>query len=114
MNVNIDYYVADRRPNGRRYYRRRGPPRQPRQTQQDSQGEDKTEGTEGGQNMEHITNFIKCVSSSSGEGEGEQVDRRRSRGPPRRRFRRYRRGPRRNEEVCFGYYNVFELYKDVV
>ncbi len=37
--------LADRR--NRRFYRRRGPPRQPRQTQQDSQGEDKTEGTEG-------------------------------------------------------------------
>lgn len=39
--------AADRRPNGRRFYYRRGPPRQRRQTQQDSQGEDKTEGTEG-------------------------------------------------------------------
>ena len=38
---------------------------------------------------------------SKGEGSGEQVDRRRPRGPPRRRFRRFRRGPPRktDEEV---------------
>ena len=45
--------VADRR--NRRFYRRRGPPRQPRPTQQDSQGEDKTEGTEG-----VMLNFLFC------------------------------------------------------
>lgn len=75
-------YAPDRRPNGRRpYYRgRRAPLRRPRLPPQDSQGEDKTEGTEG-------------------EGEGEPVDRRRRRGPPRnkRRFG-YRRGPPRNDE----------------
>lgn len=70
-------YAPDRRSN-RRFYRR-GPPRQPRQPQQDSQGEDKTEGTEG-------------------EGSGEQVDRRRPRGPPRRFQRFRRRGPRKTDE----------------
>jgi len=37
-----------------------------------------------------------------GEGSGEQVDRRRPRGPPRRRFRRFRRGPPRKSEEEVG------------
>jgi hypothetical protein len=93
----ISFCIADRRSN-RRYYGRRGPPR-PRQTQQDSQGEDKTEGTEG----ENVLLAKCCVFSTwlyIGEGSGEQIDRRRPRGPPRRRFRRFRRrGPRKDEEV---------------
>ncbi|CAI8025521.1 hypothetical protein GBAR_LOCUS14740, partial [Geodia barretti] len=79
--------AADRRPGGggRGYYRR-GPPRRPRQQtqQQDSQGEDRSEGNEG-------------------EGDGEQVDRRRPRQPRRRggnSGRRFnRRGPPRKSEV---------------
>lgn len=43
-----------------------------------------------------------------GEGSGEQVDRRRPRGPPRRRFRRFRRGPprRADEEVKTPFFKV--------
>lgn len=79
-------YAPDRRPNGRRPFYRgaRRAPRRPRPPPQDSQGEDKTEGTEG-------------------EGESEQVDRRRRRGPPRTRRRwSYRRGPSRRSEEEMG------------
>lgn len=90
--------VADRR--NRRFYRRRGPPRQPRPTQQDSQGEDKTEGTEGVmQDLFYLV--VQHDSVCIGEGSGEQIDRRRPRGP-RRRFRNRRGGPprRTDEEAC--------------
>ena len=46
--------------------------------------------------------MLMCVIFLAGEGSGEQVDRRRPRGPPRRRVRRFRRrGPPRktDEEV---------------
>ena len=50
----------------------------------------------------HLGNFCLSLTFkySIGEGESEQVDRRRRRGPPRNRRRwSYRRGPpRRNEE----------------